>query len=35
MLVGAYDTIAEGEAARLDAILEIEESDKILARIGG
>lgn len=34
MLVGAYDTVAEAETARFDALLEIKESDKILARIG-
>ena len=33
MLVGAYPTIAKAETARMEALKEIEESDKILAAI--
>lgn len=33
MLVGAYPTVAAAEVARVEAIKEIEESDKILAEI--
>ena len=33
MLVGAYPTIAKAETARIEALKEIEESDKILAAI--
>tara|TARA_B100001059_G_scaffold83399_1_gene81460 strand:- start:103 stop:1005 length:903 start_codon:yes stop_codon:yes gene_type:complete len=35
MLVGAYSSVQEAEVARVEAIKEIEESDKILAEITG